>query len=1122
MSAEALDKAIVRAVPPLQLVDGRHRHWREWLLIATCALFTMLFVHGLSKRIDPLLFASYAPNVWFQADLQRSLANMVDVDSHHYRTKVHPIASLVTLPVTKLIGTVFPGTGPQTAVRLMALAAGFWIAGLYWLCRRLGATITAALALALLAACSAAFIFWFTVPETYGLGSLCILLALLAATRAPARQGAMLSYVGVSAITLSITVTNWMAGIALAFSALPVRKALRVTLLAFLLVAVLALLQKRWLESAGLFFLGSAEEALFINVAEAGLWWNKMAVMLLHAFAMPQITVTPPLAASDWPLLSVQLASPGSGSGFGLAALALWIVLLAMGMQGGWLAWRSGRQRVFIAVLGLSLAGQIFLHLLYGEETFLYALHWLPLLVGLVALGLYSPRARFLPWLALVAASCALANNLAMFSSATAQLNASPNQREQVERAMAARPGDFWPRGKGHVVLGMAGSALAAKAYHEPGAAFSPAPGSFGVSVWVLDAEGKVVATSDTLPMAQIGQRFEFSAESATPAVHTETPYFTALWTHGAAGSELILTPVQIEPPLQLRLMLRSVGPAGGPLHSATSRDGGLLLNGFWRVDAKDAQGEAATWRIGREEVWGLAPLHAMAVAASSTSGWLYAALPLQAVSATRVTITPAKLPTASPLFSKQPLAWKPLVPDARFTAAAHAQQAHLLMGLTEGQTRPGEPVNYSFPWMRDAAYMLVALTRSGQLEVARSLAPELAERDFLGGFGAEADGPGLALWALGELSAVLADPAFDAWLWPHAQRKLRWIESCLEATGPVMAHSQNDIDAALPMGAPLYRLCEPAWQGLMIGRMDNHYPVLFVNATAHAGLRQAAALARRLGYGAAAAAHTERAGKVQRAWQRQVIQPSPPPFEHATSLAGRVFIKLRMMVSAQARRDLVIAHNWRASNRNERSYAAAQWPAWTLGDDAETKRLYRAALAQRWSQLRDAEGGYKERPLWTYFDFAEAHQWLLLGESERAWQTLEWFFANQSSPGLFSWWEGNGEENTSRLWATLRGWVKPDSVTPHYWSAAEALALQLDMLTYVDESKPSRPIVIGAGVPADWLRQPVDSGIIHTSYGPVRWQWHSGEVVLQSRDPAVLVEFGPALRAAGARLRRK
>jgi hypothetical protein len=138
----------------------------------------------------------------------------------------------------------------------------------------------------------------------------------------------------------------------------------------------------------------------------------------------------------------------------------------------------------------------------------------------------------------------------------------------------------------------------------------------------------------------------------------------------------------------------------------------------------------------------------------------------------------------------------------------------------------------------------------------------------------------------------------------------------------------------------------------------------------------------------------------------------------------------------------------------------------------------------------------------------ATAHQWLRLRNPEEAWRYLEWFWSHQSSPGLYTWAEGKGGAHPDGRWGATRGWLSDaGGTTPHYWTAAEMLLLQLDMLAYTRDdakgSSSSRELIIGAGVPDSWKSSELAVGPIATSVGNVCWRWRDHVLTVSATDGA-------------------
>lgn len=660
---------------------------------------------------------------------------------------------------------------------------------------------------------------------------------------------------------------------------------------------------------------------------------------------------------------------------------------------------------------------------------------------------------------------------LALVTAFASVSAAADTERQAVLDAMRQRPTDPWPRGTGHVVFAEPGTPDDYKGYLEPGGSFSPAFGSFGVSLWITDDQGRVITTSDRLPPAEINQRFVWPEKSGwpkrseLPEILTRTPYYDAVWSSTGLGRWQLRLSTRGTNSTQL--VIRSVGPAGAPLTSLISAGGRLYVNDRWYLAFSPAP-------MGSEVVppRSSSPVdQPVATQWPAESAWGYARFTLMQNQEYFITIDDAKSPPDHPLNVarvRPPL--KLDLPDPRFAECLEAQVTHLMMSLAGNETRPGEPNNYPLNWLRDGAYVLVALTRAGQLNTAVELCQPFAENDFFGGFGSEADGPGLALWAMEEVAARVAETQYDHQLWPHVQRKVAVIFEMLSATGTIRKPYVGPVVPRHTKRDDLDLVCEAARDGLIVGKMDWHRPILYVNAVTYRGLVSAAEMATRLGMTNEAGLWRSKAADLREAWTRALTT--------------------------------------REAN-NERTFICGLYPTWVVTDRAG----YENKLTERRTVSHDAKDAIKEIPLWTYFSVAEAHQWLVLGRPEKAWNDLRWFWSHQASPGLFTWWEGNGEENSFRQWENVRGWVSPAHVTPHYWTAAEMLLLQLDMLAYLDDSGSEPILIVGGGVLKEWLDQPMSAKGLSTRLGKVDWEWRKGRMTVWLNGARCGVKLGPAFK---------
>ncbi len=1020
--------------------------------------------------IGPGIMAELAEDSWFQSDAPRIAWGMSDRRADHDRSTVHPISILLTTPPVLALRLWFGWSAARATASVVTVVAGLWGAALYVLLRSLRCRRPDALLYTMLGIASAAAIFWLPIRDRYALGSVSIMggLALVATAAAPA-GATTLRWIIASAATLAVTVTNWMFGVLAAAVLLPVRRALVVTAGGLALVIVCWVAQNRLVPNTR-FFVPTREEAEYTFRPTADRLRSVLRVVTVHSIVMPQFSRLheggDPLPLDAWlrpaaqNQLTMQETRSGTGGTAGNIATVAWLAALVIGIGTALTRWRD--QRIWLVVL-LGLAGQVALHLVYGEETFLYALHWLPLLVALAAAGTLGPLRPLSLALAGVVLVTAGTNNVAAFRRA-ARLYGP--EREIALRAKNHRPDEPWPRGEGHVLLARPGTPESAKSWHEPGASLSPVKGSFGVSLWAEDSLGNLVS-GERLPLAEVTQRFAWDSGATVPAIVTETTHYRARWELPAPGRwQLAVSPRQ-PAATRVELVVRSVGPSGGPVRSLAWNGKRLRINDAWSLELAPAPQRVVIGHEG-DDHWMTA--RSGATEWAGEDGWGYARLALDPRATTTATLTADSLPPDTAPLPAHLVPFAELsLPDPRFAESMRAEVTHLAMSLVSGETRSSDPVNTPIPWQRTGAYIVTALARAGQVPLARSLAVFLAENDFYGGFGAEADAPGLGIWALTEVATQAADSAYDRWAWPHVRRKAERIIELLDArqdvrvplSYPVTPWARRNDDPTLVANA--------ARDGLIVGRMDHGRPLLFVNAVSYAGLVRAAALATREGHKDDAARYAERAGRLRAAWKAAFAPPE---------------------------------------SNNPRAYIAALWPS-GVAAEPEARATFQAALDRHWNQLRDSTGQPRAWPLWTYFDVAEAHQWLLLGAPERAWQVLTWFWEHQSSPGLYTWWEGDDEGNAFGWWTYTRGWLAPKTVTPHHWTTAEMLLLQLDMLARAESNEAEPTLVIGDGLPKEWLAHPLAVRGLHVAGRTVDWSWANGRLAATIRGAPVRVRPG-------------
>jgi hypothetical protein len=1005
------------------------------------------------------LLISMPRDVWFGSDIPTVFGNITSVNSDFGRNNKHPLFPIMVFPFVFGIGKVF-NLDPLSAVRVFTIfVASLWICSLYILLRVMNCRRPDAVLFSLLGAVSSASVFWLMTPESFPLGSVTILLGLIFVVLTQSRSFSNRWYVAVNVMTVSVTITNAMVGIFATIVNHRWRKILLIGFLALLVSTAIWMPQRVIFENTGFPFQPGTfiGEKKFVSVPNEGGLLAFLSSFFYQTMVMPTVQLLDSPIRPDWVKLGADNLAPASGSIWGLVAVISWTGLLCLGILGFCSSHRHSKFRI---VLGLTLVAQLAMHSIYGvEETFLYSLHFIPLLLTLAAFSLFT-RFRLLSLgLAFILLISAGVNNRAQFIYVTSNLWNYGNPQQQVVAQMTLRPGDPWPRNAGQIVLSLPGSPPNNKAFYAPGGSFSPAPGSFGVSIGVLDENGNLIATGDDLPIDEIQQRFAGGLNDAALGVLSETEFYQASWSALEKNNwQLDVQPVR-DATTKPVVLIRSVGPAGAAIPSLDWDGQRLLISNRWIV--KDIPDTAKVY-LGSENTENWIGEESNLSHWEDPYGWGFARIELDQGNSWTFILEDTFADEAQDYTLSEPLSRLLLdLPDSQFVDSLTAQFSHLLMGVVGDRVYPSDPVSSPMPRFRDGAYQMVALALSGNSAVAKQLSPYFAENDFFNSAVPEVDIPAVGVWALEQVAENLQEAEYDQWLWPHVRRKIDIIDNLFASNRPGYPMF---FSARFPREEQLDFL----QLDLLAGDMGSVPSLFSINPNAGAmsyrAFLDAAKLADRTNHPGEAAL-----------WRSQ----------------------------AQA-----VKVMWQGLDFGKTSLTNGLWPSGIAEDE---QSVMAELLGDDGNAAKNSDGHFRQA-------IATAHQWLLLEQPDQVWSTLEWLWGNQSSPNLYVWAEHPNDLDAMPMpesfsqWHRLRGRVDSSQPTMHYWTTAEMALLQLDMLAYISQQEDvSQSLVIGAGIPAEWLRHSMSVEGLTVGGNAVSWTWDGQQLEVEVQGDIEDIQLGSA-----------
>lgn len=391
-------------------------------LAATISVVVGTAYWFIANQIPPVLIDPERDAwVWFEADLIRVQQIMVDRRADNYRTNVHPLQAIVMYPPTKML--VLLGIPERlAAISILAATAGAWSATLFGGFRGLGLRRPDAIAFTVLGAVSGAAIFWMPVPEVYAFGALSVTIALALGTLMQRGTVPPILQAISSVISFSVTTTNWMAGILTVLASNTYKRAFRILVDGFAIATALFAIQKVIFPRSTFFVPRIGLEMSFVFHEYGGGTLDKIRAFFAYSVVVPEVPFLDHPTFPEWVRLSIQLVPLNALTGIGMVGLVLWSVVFVAGLTNA--VTKPDQNRPIAQALTLYLLFQFLLHLVYGDETFLYSLNYLPamlLLAGFSVLG----RGRLI-FLSLVIISIPLLayNNLSEYLRVTSYLQA--------------------------------------------------------------------------------------------------------------------------------------------------------------------------------------------------------------------------------------------------------------------------------------------------------------------------------------------------------------------------------------------------------------------------------------------------------------------------------------------------------------------------------------------------------------------------------------------------------------------------------------------------------------------------------------------------------------------------
>ena len=383
------------------------------LCLCSLSVLSFWFSLHLSASIPCVYYEKW--DFWFDADINRVLQNIDASDNETSRNHTHPLFAAFFKPLSYKISLLQTGH-IMFGRELIGTSGTISTAAVFLTLRALKVSPFSRLLGTCMFICSGAFIFWWSVLETFPIGGAFIAVLILALSIGLKSK---LFWILATPLTMGMTLTNWFICIIGVFQSFRWKKSFELLALGILTSAASYGVSTQILRTntRGMPDLINEEQQFLIHPENLDALPEYAEIYIKRGvgfFCSPAVAAQGYLGTAHYHSDKyVGIWYGGFRYSFhGYIAVLCWLILF---FKGAFNLFRYRKKSKVTFMIFAFLLFQLALHLVYGRHPFLYCAHWASSLIIIASFSMNGSRARLFQFIALTFCVFAMLSNLETF-----------------------------------------------------------------------------------------------------------------------------------------------------------------------------------------------------------------------------------------------------------------------------------------------------------------------------------------------------------------------------------------------------------------------------------------------------------------------------------------------------------------------------------------------------------------------------------------------------------------------------------------------------------------------------------------------------------------------------------